>query len=841
MAQLSGTERRLGEDPLHSNSDDLAPRYAMLADDSSAEAKKREAAMLFCAAEGHLGNEQIEDALQSAMAALPLFREVGDTSAVHDTLRVIINTQRMEANLEYEDKPAEAERFAKQELAAFEETGDKRGQAAMLLCLAECRCDHRGVKLSQLAEAEGWAQKALDLFQEVADDKMSAISLLELAHIHAMRDEADGVHEKSSRARDLFRSLGDKAGDARALHGVAIADVMDRRLADAVGKMKEALARFRELGIKKQEAFELCVIAEVHLDDEKPLKALPAAREALSTFREINYGKGWEAASLHAVVRGLVGKQQPDLAVKAAQEGVSKLGVQSDRRQEIYGYQILADACLADDRSGEALEACRQAQELAKELDDKRMEMSVMHAMMWVHVHTRDWDKAMDCMDDAANFAEDLEDDYEEALATHNLAFLHLQLGEHKHVLEKVKEACALFEKAESKRGEASALMVAAGSLSDQGKITDAIGKCTQAQDLYRSAKDMRGEFDACSLLAELHLAKEDLESSLQAAERSVELMKQYGNKRLEAGALRAAARVHLEAERPELAEKTALRAKEAASAVQDRAEMTQAQLQLTQAYLALSEGQEAPEKGGRHPLEKAMKSATEAVSLSGRCNDRGLVAIARFVRAQLLNGTGRPDEAQRVAEEALRWFRKAEDGLGEARTLVLQGDIALALNLKEEAKTFAEEAKALARELDGSSVEAEVADLLERIEAKSKVVAAPVAVVDQLVAQAADAPDAGAAAPVVSVAKPEPKGLDLALVKRKVMEMTKNLMAGDDELENDSPFMEAGMDSLSSVQLMSELGKEFQMAMSPSLVFDFPTVNALADHLVEESKATAY
>ncbi|CAJ1340780.1 unnamed protein product [Effrenium voratum] len=39
---------------------------------------------------------------------------------------------------------------------------------------------------------------------------------------------------------------------------------------------------------------------------------------------------------------------------------------------------------------------------------------------------------------------------------------------------------------------------------------------------------------------------------------------------------------------------------------------------------------------------------------------------------------------------------------------------------------------------------------------------------------------------------------------------------------------MEAGMDSLSSVSLTSMLSKEFGMALSPSLVFDFPNVRAL-------------
>merc|ERR1719401_1909136 len=81
------------------------------------------------------------------------------------------------------------------------------------------------------------------------------------------------------------------------------------------------------------------------------------------------------------------------------------------------------------------------------------------------------------------------------------------------------------------------------------------------------------------------------------------------------------------------------------------------------------------------------------------------------------------------------------------------------------------------------------------------------------------------------------PKGLDPAFVRKQLMTFVKDVMATDDELELDSPFMEAGMDSLSSVSLMSMVAKEFQMALSPSLVFDFPTVRALEEHLVEESK----
>merc|ERR1719476_1076032 len=96
-------------------------------------------------------------------------------------------------------------------------------------------------------------------------------------------------------------------------------------------------------------------------------------------------------------------------------------------------------------------------------------------------------------------------------------------------------------------------------------------------------------------------------------------------------------------------------------------------------------------------------------------------------------------------------------------------------------------------------------------------------------------------AAPTPASVEPaKPKGLDAAFVRKQLMEFVKDVMSTDDELELDSPFMEAGMDSLSSVSLTSMIAKEFKMAMSPSLVFDFPTIKALEDHLVELSELEA-
>merc|ERR1719199_552846 len=101
-------------------------------------------------------------------------------------------------------------------------------------------------------------------------------------------------------------------------------------------------------------------------------------------------------------------------------------------------------------------------------------------------------------------------------------------------------------------------------------------------------------------------------------------------------------------------------------------------------------------------------------------------------------------------------------------------------------------------------------------------------------------APAAAAVVQASAVAEvAAPKGLDITAVTPKLIELVKNVIADDDEdMSPDVPFMEAGVDSLGSVQLVTDIGREFQMPLAPSSVFDYPTVRTLAEYLVEESAA---
>merc|ERR1712136_501221 len=175
-------------------------------------------------------------------------------------------------------------------------------------------------------------------------------------------------------------------------------------------------------------------------------------------------------------------------------------------------------------------------------------------------------------------------------------------------------------------------------------------------------------------------------------------------------------------------------------------------------------------------------------------------------------------------AQEAEKLFKLTKDLVGQAHANIMVAYLHRAFSERDKAVEAANKALDLAREGKDVNVEAQALECLKKVEDKPEIGETPAA--------------PGAAPQPVAPTVVAPKGLDPAMVQVKITEMVKNVLTTDDEVENDSPFMESGMDSLSSVQLVSEVSREFQMSLSPSLVFDFPTIRQLVDHLVEESSS---
>ena len=66
-----------------------------------------------------------------------------------------------------------------------------------------------------------------------------------------------------------------------------------------------------------------------------------------------------------------------------------------------------------------------------------------------------------------------------------------------------------------------------------------------------------------------------------------------------------------------------------------------------------------------------------------------------------------------------------------------------------------------------------------------------------------------------------------LATVKARVTDIISTLI-GDDDWSENTPLMEAGLDSLSSVEFKNALQKEFSITLSSTILFDYPTMSKI-------------
>ncbi|AQU68944.1 acyl carrier protein [Streptomyces niveus] len=58
------------------------------------------------------------------------------------------------------------------------------------------------------------------------------------------------------------------------------------------------------------------------------------------------------------------------------------------------------------------------------------------------------------------------------------------------------------------------------------------------------------------------------------------------------------------------------------------------------------------------------------------------------------------------------------------------------------------------------------------------------------------------------------------------------------DEIASDVPLAEYGLDSVAALSLCGDIEDDFDLVVEPTVAWDYPTVDALAVHLMEEIAA---
>lgn len=100
----------------------------------------------------------------------------------------------------------------------------------------------------------------------------------------------------------------------------------------------------------------------------------------------------------------------------------------------------------------------------------------------------------------------------------------------------------------------------------------------------------------------------------------------------------------------------------------------------------------------------------------------------------------------------------------------------------------------------------------------------------------AAQRPEGGVAPPALATRR----GLDRAHVTSKLQDIVRSLFGL--EVPSSQPLMEAGLDSLSAAELQNAVATAFSADLPATVMFDYPTLEALANYVTEQvsAKATA-
>jgi len=240
--------------------------------------------------------------------------------------------------------------------------------------------------------------------------------------------------------------------------------------------------------------------------------------------------------------------------------------------------------------------------------------------------------------------------------------------------------------------------------------------------------------------------------------------------------------------------------------------------------------------------------ASTAAVELSAQTWDQNLQAVASHWHAQALRMGSRrpPDEAMRYARKAQVLFRDTGDEKGEAQALALVAHLQMARGEFEQAAQSAEKAQRLAQKTTDAEIIRTASDAVNAVErARSAKIyggGQSVSRADRTGRPGAAGGQAGMAAPSIE-ASSSPLGsstmvsLDPSMVRNKVMDVFRNTVADMDDVHGDTSLMEAGMDSLSTIDFTNQLTRDFNLKNSTQLVFDYPTVSEIVDHIIQESK----
>lgn len=376
------------------------------------------------------------------------------------------------------------------------------------------------------------AEKALELIRELEEEE----------------DADDGFEEYKAKKKDAEKLLTQGTA-SQALQSSMIAleammavaklkfDLILSRIREILWLTKDAVALCKEEGDQLGRAVALITLTRVHLiragEPDAPQAAMKSSQEAVTLAKEVQ-DRSLEAEALCLVGESHIAKAIASPFEDVVLEQVNKAVAATKEAEEIYrqlddkkglgnALHLSARALLRHTDEDEVLEGERfadDARDIFRDIGDRASEVAVLMTGITARHATSGPESALMMARDAA---EDWQQDggrhKDVAHAQILAAAFQLELGEHDDALKLCTESQELDDRVGNKRGVAMALETRASILLAMMKIDATLKALEEMAAVYNRIDDKKAQARAFMLAANmlLHQLSEDVEKDTKA------------------------------------------------------------------------------------------------------------------------------------------------------------------------------------------------------------------------------------------------------------------------------------------------------------------------------------
>eukprot|EP00913_Durusdinium_trenchii_P018925 g17783.t1 len=686
------------------------------------------------------------------------------------------------------------------------------------------------------------ATKAMLIYKELGDQQSAADALK--AVIAAISEKALA---NAQREMENYRKCGDRCGEATMKLAQAAVYLDKNRLQEALRWAMEAQEEFKASQLPEKEVSAHLVVAKALLAKCDTQEALQTSQRALELAEEVGDMRG-EALSLQCLAKDAwsTGRFPSEIkeAIDAARKSLTIFRQSSDYKQQVasmltvasihlteiepdatfhfFPYMLLKKANVENDEQKEALGHVKEARERYHAIKDLRGEAEALRVKAKAENSMCKRAEALASLREAVELAKRVEDRVAEATYLLETARIELDLMR----FEDQATFCmrALFYDAGDKKGEAKCLREAARMFFLAGYEQDADARGQEALALFQEIEDQAGEAQTMLLLAEVHAGFGDVRRGAQTAEEALQLFKSIEellhpkDPKGQYDAFSILARVQMLEEGGD-AEAAATAAEKAYQLVK-RSRKGPQLISILLLFIFMSSSLPFS------PFCRFRLHCSLAGWATRRIEVNALKLLAEAGVAKLVALAGGEDvedkseeeqeflqnifeKAHRAAEMAVDRAADLDDRRLEAGALRTLANASLVCSNSETAEEAAREGLKIAQEVGDKPLEASMLCISAEVNMAENYMGKASEQAKQALAIFRDVRDA----------------------EGEEWNLSKNIVG--DDIEMDSPLMEAGMDSLSSVEFRNQVRNLVPGINLPaSMVFDYPSLKSMTDFI---------